>query len=176
VNGPAFGFGRGAGEVIQYAYTVPDITAAMSVYTSRFGVGPWFRRGPFSPPAARYRGSPCPMTISLARVFAGDSMIELIQQHDGTPSVFNERGYGFHHWAIGTRDIDADISRFARHGYPVAFEDEVPSGARIVYVDATAELPGMIELIEMNSQQEAMYARFIEAAATWDGTDPVREG
>jgi Glyoxalase/Bleomycin resistance protein/Dioxygenase superfamily len=176
VNGPVFGFGRSAGEVIQYAYTVPDITAAMSVYTSRFGVGPWFRRGPFSPSAARYRGAPCPMTISLARVFAGDSMIELIQQHDDTPSVFNERGHGFHHWAIATRDIEADIRRFAADGYPVAFEDQVPSGARIVYVDATAELPGFIELIEMNADQEAMYVGFSVAAAAWDGTDPVREG
>lgn len=176
MSGPAFGFGRGPGEVIQYAYTVPDINAAMDLYTSRFGVGPWFRRGPFSPPAARYRGTPCPMTISIARVFAGDSMIELIQQHDDTPSVFTERGYGFHHWAIGTRDIDAEIRRLGAQGYPVAFEDQVPSGARIIYVDATADLPGMIELIEMNDEQDAMYARFRSAAAGWDGTDPVRTG
>ena len=45
-----------------------------------------------------------------------------------------------------------------------------------VYVDATAELPGMIEIIEMNQGQEAMYARFRAAALAWDGTDPVREG
>lgn len=176
MTGPLFAFGRPAGEVIQYAYTVPDVAAAVSVYTERFGVGPWFRRGPFTPPAARYRGNPCRMTVTLARAFAGDSMIELIQQHDDNPSVFTERGYGFHHWAIGSRDIDADISRFAGYGYPVAFEDQVPSGARIVYVDATAELPGMIELIEMTEGQEAMYARFRDAAAAWDGTDPVREG
>jgi Glyoxalase/Bleomycin resistance protein/Dioxygenase superfamily len=173
---PVFAFGRPPGEVIQYAYTVPDVSAAIDVYVSRLGVGPWFRRGPFTPPAARYRGKPCQMTITLARAFAGDSMIELIQQHDDTPSVFTERGHGFHHWAIGTRDVDAEIRRFAGHGYLVAFEDRVPSGARIVYVDATAELPGMIEIIEMNEGQEAMYARFREAAAAWDGTDPVREG
>ena len=52
----------------------------------------------------------------------------------------------------------------------------MPSGARIVYVDATAELPGMIEIIEMNEGQEAMYARFRAAAVAWDGTDPVRAG
>jgi hypothetical protein len=42
--------------------------------------------------------------------------------------------------------------------------------ARIVYVDA------MIEIIEMNQGQEAMYARFRTAALAWDGTAPVREG
>lgn len=113
MTGPAFAFGRPPGEVIQYAYTVPDVSAAIEVYVSRLGVGPWFRRGPFTPPAARYRGKPCPMTITLARAFAGDSMIELIQQHDDSPSVFTERGHGFHHWAIGTHDVDAEIRRFA---------------------------------------------------------------
>jgi hypothetical protein len=53
---PLLAFGRPAREVIQYAYTVPDIDAAIDVYVSRLNVGPWFRRGPFTPPAARYRG------------------------------------------------------------------------------------------------------------------------
>lgn len=171
-----FSFGRSPGTVIQYAYTVPDLEPAIELYVTRFGAGPWFRRGPFTPPRARYRGAPVSMTISLARCFAGDSMIELIQQHDDAPSVFNERPYGFHHWAVGVRDIDAALSRYASFGYPVAFSDVVPSGARIVYVDATADLPGMIELIEMNSQQEAMYTAFHDAALSWDGAKPVREG
>jgi Glyoxalase/Bleomycin resistance protein/Dioxygenase superfamily len=170
------GFGRLPGTVIQYAYTVPDLAAAIDLYVTRFDAGPWFRRGPFTPPQARYRGEPVSMTISLARCFAGDSMIELVQQHDATPSVFNERPHGFHHWAVGVRDMDAAIARFAGFGYPVAFSDVVPSGARIVYMDATADLPGMIELIEMNAQQESMYAAFRDAAAGWDGTRPVREG
>ena len=171
-----FSFGRSPGTVIQYAYTVPSLEPAIELYVSRFGAGPWFRRGPFTPPRARYRGAPVSMTISLARCFAGDSMIELIQQHDSAPSVFNERPYGFHHWAVGVRDIDAAVSRYASFGYPVAFSDVVPSGARIIYVDATAELPGMIELIEMNAQQEEMYAAFRAAALNWDGADPMREG
>ena len=171
-----FSFGRSPGTVIQYAYTVPSLEPAIELYVTRFGAGPWFRRGPFTPPRARYRGAPVSMTISLARCFAGDSMIELVPQHDDTPSVFNERPYGFHHWAVGVRDIDAAVSHYASFGYPIAFSDVVPSGARIMYVDATADLPGMIELIEMNAQQEEMYAAFHAAALNWDGTDPIREG
>jgi hypothetical protein len=171
-----FGFGRLPGTVIQYAYTVPDLAPAIDRYVTRFAAGPWFVRGPFTPPLARHRGSPVSLTISLARCFAGDSMIELIQQHDDTPSVFTERPHGFHHWAVGVRDLNAAIARYAEFGYPVAFSDVVPSGARIVYVDATADLPGMIELIEMNVQQEDMYTAFRNAALDWDGTDPVREG
>jgi hypothetical protein len=173
-------FGRLLGQVVQFAYTVPDLDAAMTRYVDVLGVGPWFRRGPFSPPAARYRGEPTAIELSLGRAFTGDTMIELIQQHNEAPSVFREtiarQGYGFHHWAITTRDPAAEVARLASYGYPVVFEDQVPSGARVVYVDATAELPGMIEILEMNEAQEALYEGFHRAAATWDGTDPIREG
>lgn len=173
-------FGRREGEIIQFAYTVPDVDASMAQYVDRFGVGPWFRRGPFSPPHAVYRGEPTAMAITIARAFSGNTMIELIQQHDDLPSVYQEtieqRGHGFHHWAIGTRDVEREIERFAQDGYPVVFEDRVPSGARIIYVDASAELPGMIELIEMNDAQEALYEGFYRAAVDWDGEDPIREG
>lgn len=179
MTGAPLPFGRSIGEIIQYAYTVADIEESMARYTSRFGVGPWFRREPFTPPNARYRGRHTGLTISLARAFAGDSMIELIQQHDDGPSVYRrviEQGHGFHHWAVGVDDIEAQIARFAGFGYPAVFEDRMPNGARVVYVDATAELPGMIELLEMNDPTRELYAGFHRAAATWDGTDPFREG
>jgi hypothetical protein len=174
-------FGRPPGSVIQYAYTVADIDAAIGLYVDRFGVGPWFRRGPFTPPLARYRGQPAEMTITLARAFAGDTMVELIQQHDDGPSVYREMierrgGHGFHHFAIGTLDLARDLERFAAMNYPVAFEDQVPSGARVVYVDSTADLPGFIEIIEMNEAMQRMYATFRDAAASWDGNNPVRLG
>jgi hypothetical protein len=175
-----FAFGRAPGEVIQYAYTVPDVRAAIAVHVEPLAVGPWFVRGPFSPAQARYRGEPTEMTITLARAFAGDSMIELIQQHNTNPSVYTEvigkRGHGFHHWAIGTRDLDREVERYAAYGYPVALEETVPSGARIVYMDATRELPGMIELIEMTEAQERLLTHFYRAAAHWDGNDLIREG
>lgn len=173
-------FGRPLGGIIQYAYTVADISASMRAYTAEFGVGPWFFRGPFSPQQARYRGNPTAMTITLARAFVGETMIELIQQHDQAPSVYREfidrAGHGFHHWAIGTADLAADLARFAARGWPVAFEDVVPSGARVVYLDATPELPGMVEIVEMNEAMQAMYDSFYRASVDWDGSDPIREG
>jgi hypothetical protein len=33
-----------AGRIIQYAYTVPDLAAAMHSYIDLLHVGPWFRR------------------------------------------------------------------------------------------------------------------------------------
>jgi hypothetical protein len=171
-------FGQPVGGIIQCAYVVADIEASMRDFTRRLGVGPWFVSDPFRPPEGLHRGAPTLFTITLAIAFSGHLMIELIQQHDEFPSVYREailaRGYGFHHWALASDDIDADIRRYQADGYVVAFSDRSPRGMRIAYMDKPGELPGMIELVEMNAAAEAAYTRCFEAARDWDGRDPLR--
>jgi hypothetical protein len=176
----AFDFGQPVGAVFQYAYTVPDAAAAMTSWTAKLGIGPWFVRGPFSPSNARYRGEPSGLTVTLARAFSGHVMVELVHQHDDGPSVYRElvdrRGYGFHHWAVGVQDLDAAVEHYRHDGHDVAFTDTLPTGARISYVDTSDVLPGMVELVEMTPAQEEIYTRIHLASIGWDGTDPVREG
>jgi hypothetical protein len=173
-------FGRGSGEVLQYAYTVPDIDSAAQAWADRLGVGPWFVRGPFSPPDARYRGEPTTMTVSLARAFSGTTMLELVQQHDDEPSVYRETidavGYGFHHYGVGVDDFETSVATNVAAGYDVAFSDTVPNGARIAYLDTTSALPGMLEIIEMTPGQHALYTAIYRACLDWDGLEPVRQG
>jgi hypothetical protein len=173
------GFGQPLGAVVQFAYTVDDIDRAMSDFTASLGAGPWFVRGPFQPLEGRYRGEPTTASFTLARAFAGHAMIELIAQHDNVPSVFNEGGgprYGFHHWAIMTETFDEDLERYRALGYEEAFYDRLPSGARVIYVDSTRDLPGMIELVERTDEQERLYTEIYRAAVGWDGRNPVRRG
>jgi hypothetical protein len=164
------------GAIVQHAYTVADIEAAMAGQTEALGIGPWFLRGPFMPAQARYRGAPNTATFTLARAFLGPVMVELIQQHDDNPSVFRERPLGFHHWAIMPEDFDAELARLHAQGFETAFEDIVPSGARIAYVDTQASLPGMLELVERTPDQLATYDRIHAASVDWNGDDPIREG
>lgn len=169
------------GAVVQHAYTVADIQAAMREQSKVLGIGPWFVRGPFTPPQARYRGAPSEATFSLARAFLGPVMVELVQQHDESPSVFREtidrRGFGFHHWATMPEDFDAELARLHMLGCETAFEDVLPTGARIAYVDTQPRLPGMLELLERTPDQLASYARIHAASLDWDGvTAPIREG
>jgi hypothetical protein len=175
-----FGFGSADGEVMQVAYTVDDVDTAIARYLVDLRVGPWFVRGPFTP-AARYRGTPSRMSVTLARAFRGSMMIELVQQHDEEPSVYMEtignRGHGFHHWAVATRDVDAALARYRDRGYELVYEDRLPSGAFVGYIDSSLTMPGMIEVIEMTSGQEQTLTAFWQAAQQWDGvSDPVREG
>lgn len=171
-------FGQPLAGIIQYAYTVPDVRKAAETWTSTFGVGPWIVRGPFTATSALYRGNPTKVELTLARAFNGHVMIELIQQHNDAPSVYREtieaKGHGFHHWGFASVDIDADIARYKEQGFHVAFEDVLPTGARVAYVDTTAALPGMTELIGMNPAQEAFYTSIYHASLAWDGSDFYR--
>jgi hypothetical protein len=167
-------WGQPLGGISQFAYVVEDIEQAIARYVEVFGIGPWFLRSRFQPRAGRYRGQPTSPTFSLARTFSGHAMLELIQQHDDSASVYRETGLGFHHWGIVTATFDADVARCARLGYEEAFFDILPSGARVVYVDSTRDLAGMIELIEHTREQERTYTEIYEAALHWDGLDPIR--
>jgi hypothetical protein len=169
-----------SGRIIQYAYTVPDMDEAIAHYVEVLKVGPWFRWGPFKPAAARYRGESTSLEITLARAFRGDTMIELIQQHDDGPSVYREvieeRGHGFHHFAVGVEDHAGEVRRFVERGFPVVFADVVPSGAHVTYVDTRAALPGMLEVLEINDDQKRKFQAFKDAADDWNGSDPIRQG
>jgi hypothetical protein len=163
------------GAIVQHAYTVADIRSAAFMQTRTTGIGPWFLRGPFTP-EARYRGAPSAATFTLARAFLGPVMVELIQQHDDAPSVFRERPLGFHHWATMPEDFDAELARLHGLGGEAAFEDVLPTGARVTYMDMGDRLPGMLELVERTPDQLATYARIHEASIGWNGEDPLRTG
>jgi hypothetical protein len=175
-----YSFGARDNSIIQFAYTVDDIHEGMRRYTDLLRIGPWFLIGPFVPAKGVYRGAVTTMRISLAVAFAGEAMVELIEQHDEAPSVYREtlkaRGaHGFHHWAIGARDFDATIARFKGQGYAEAFSDISPRGVRVVYFDTTRDLPGMLEIIEMTADVEEQYRRMYQAARDWDGRHAVIE-
>ena len=94
-------FGQPVGGIVQAAYTVENIGAAMQHYVEALNIGPWFVSGPFVPAKGFYRGEPTDMSLTLAVAFTGHMMVELIEQHDTKPSVYQEtikfKGHGFHH-------------------------------------------------------------------------------
>ena len=169
-----FSFGPRDNAIIQIAYTVADIDEGLRRYTDLLRIGPWFVVGPFVPPKGIYRGAPTEMRVTLAMAFCGETMVELIAQHDNEPSVFQEtlkaRGaHGFHHWAVGARDFEKTTADYRSRGYTEAFSDTAPMGFRIVYFDTTRDLPGMLEVIELNAAAERGFQQMYEAARKWDG-------
>lgn len=174
-----YNFGQPTNGIIQVAYTVADIARAMTDFTRRLNIGPWFLIEHFPARDMRYRDAPTDLDITLAMGFSGQMIFELIQQHNDVPSVYRDvidkRGFGFHHWGVGTTNFDQDVKRYVGMGYETAFSAITPVGDRVAYMDATADLPGMVELIEMGDVTEKLFTGFYQASIGWDGNDPVRK-
>jgi Glyoxalase/Bleomycin resistance protein/Dioxygenase superfamily len=171
-------FGQPDDGVVQMAYVVEDIQRAMRQWAEQLKVGPWFLLEHFTGVDPLYRGKPSEADVAIAMGFAGHMMIELIQPNNDAPSVYREvidqRGYGFHHWGIASKDFDRDVTAYKQRGAELAFFARVPSGGRIAYMDTTAQLPGMVELIELGADFEPMFTGFYRASLGWDGKHPVR--
>jgi hypothetical protein len=172
------GFGQPDDGIIQLAYVVEDIQAAMAAWVEKLKVGPWFLLDRFTGEQPMYRGQPSRAEVKLAMSFAGHMNIELIQPSNDAPSVYREvierRGYGFHHWGKATAHFDDDLARYRKAGHEVGFICRVPSGGRVAYLDTTATLPGFVELIELGGAFEPVFSRFYRDSIGWDGSEPVR--
>ena len=151
------GFGQPDDGIIQMAYVVPDVRAAMSAWVEKVKVGPWFLLEHFTGNDPKYRGRDSTADVAIAMSFAGHMNIELIQPNNEAPSVYREwierRGYGFHHWGRATWQFDQDVERYRAAGHELVFLAGVPTGGRVAYMDTTADLPGYVELIELGGDE-----------------------
>ncbi len=177
---PLWNFGQPLDGIIQVAFIVEDIRKAMPVYAERFNIGPWFLIEHFEFEWVKYRGKPTDIDISLCLGNSGSMMFELIQQHDDSPSVYQEtrdkRGWGFHHLATATTPerYDAVQTEHLSRGASLALDACVKVGGRASYMDYGDLLPGMIELIEVTPAVEGLFTMIRTANLGWDGTDPLR--
>jgi Glyoxalase/Bleomycin resistance protein/Dioxygenase superfamily len=164
------------GPIRQIGYVVTDLDGAMQSWID-MGVGPWFViRGLAM--RALYRGEPCETTLSLALSTSGDLQVELIQQEDDTPSIFTEfvtsNRPGFHQLAYWTEDFDASKKAVEDAGWPIVWSGGEGFGVRFAYVEPPNSPAQIIEISELTDAQAAS-AKFIrDAAANWDGSDPIR--
>lgn len=167
------------GPIRQIGYVVADIDRAIASWLE-LGVGPWFVMRDLTL-AARYRGQQCGITQSLALSNSGDLQVELIQQQSEAPSIFTEflaaKGEGFHQFAYWTTDFDATMQAVAQAGWPVVWSGGEDVGTRFAYVEppaGSAHVAQIIEIMELTEITSGMAEFVRDAAANWDGTDPIR--
>ena len=90
--------------IFQQAYLVNDLEEAAKKWNTIFGAGPFV----FSPhhqcDKFEYRNTNQEADVSYAFGYVGDTMIQFIEQHDETPSIYRDmykRGEeGFHHIGV----------------------------------------------------------------------------
>jgi hypothetical protein len=166
------------GPVRQNGYVVRDIEAALAHWTGVIGVGPfWYiERAPLE--AFRYRGDPSPLEVSIALANSGDLQIELIQQRNDAPSMYRDflaAGHeGLQHVAYWTRDFDRDLERARESGFRAAQSGQVGADGRFVYFESHGHPGTVVELSEINGAKGRFFEHIREAAAAWDGSEPIR--
>jgi hypothetical protein len=165
--------------IVQQAYYVSNLDAAIERWHGMLGIGPFFVRRHIALPEVRYRGRPTTLDISAAYVQAGSIQLELVTQHDDLPSGFRDmyRGdeQGLHHVAVIPEDYAGLIARYESLGCPVTTELRTASGRGAAYVDTRALNGHMLEIYLPNDGLRALYAQVADAAASWDGRDLVIE-
>ncbi len=164
---------------IQNAYYVRDVDAAIRRWHALWGLGPFFVRRHIALPMVLYRGAPAQLDITAAYVQAGPIMVELVTQHDDSPSAFREMfaadQEGFHHVAVLPDDYEQLLASYASQGYSVVTELRTASGRGAAYVDTRAMLGHMVEVYWPSAGLLQLYRDVQHAAERWNGRELVIE-
>jgi hypothetical protein len=167
------------GPVRQNGYVVRDIEAAMKHWIEVMGVGPFFYFPTVKVEEFTYYGKPSDIQMSIALANSGSLQIELIQQRNDAPSMYRDflaaGREGLQHVAFWTERFDEDMARYRAAGFEPAQEGRFGGrNGRLVYFSAEAHPGTVIELSEISGPKGPMFRRIAEAAAAWDGSDPIR--
>ena len=164
------------GAIRQIGYVVRDLDKALAGWVD-LGVGPWFVIRSM-PQRVLYRGEPCEITLSLALANSGDMQFEVIQQQDDTPSIFTEflaaGREGVHQFAYWTEDFGTTMQAVEEAGWPVVWSGGEDVGTRFAYVEPPNGPATIIEIMELTEATSGMATFVRDAAANWDGSDPIR--
>jgi hypothetical protein len=165
------------GDVMQLAYVPADPDAALAHWL-RLGAGPFFALDHVQLEDVRYRGQPAVVDFSMMLGYWGDLQIEIIRQHNDTPSIYRtwrDAGReGLHHVCILTDDMAAARAACAAAGAKVEQEARVPGGGEVIYVDTGGGPGTMVEILKPAPGGREFFGMMREAHRGWDGADPIR--
>ena len=168
------------GAVCQNGYVVRDIRAAMDHWIKVMRVGPWFYIDRVKTDWFRHRGAESGVEMSIALANSGDLQIELIQQRNDAPSMYKEfldsGREGMQHMSYWTRDYQVLYDRALSLGYKVGHEGQIGGEqGRFCYFDTEAHSGTVVEISDVSGGKGKFFARIKQAAADWDGSDPIRD-
>lgn len=136
-------------EFFQEAYLVNDIEAACEKWARLYGAGPFVVTPHHKTDRFMYRDTPDEADVSYAFGYLGDMMIQFIQQHDDTPSIYRDMyaagEEGFHHVGVLVNDYEGEKRRLLEMGFALACElhaDRVDA----CYFDTRSTSGGFTEL------------------------------
>ena len=164
--------------IVQLAWVVNDLEEAAHRFHLLYGCGPFLMNRHIKLGDPRYRGLPVRTDFSTALAQAGDVQIELIVQHDDTPSVYRDLhpagSEGFHHVAMIVPDVAQEVERYRTLGFETALAGRF-GNAEFAYIDTVSAIGHMTEILPDNAMLRGFFGMVRRAAEEWDGTDIIRE-
>ncbi len=142
----------GGGTVVQVAVVVRDIEKAAAAYADFLGVAvpEWFWTDAEDKAHTEFKGKPSPARAKLAFIELKNITIELIEP-DQNPSTWrdflDDKGEGIHHIAFEIKGMDEKVALLEKKGMPLLQKGDY-EGGRYAYVDGTAKLGLILELLE----------------------------
>lgn len=159
--------------IIQHAWVVPSLDVAMRDWHRTLGVGPFLVNRHLKISDPLHRGVRRAVPFSTAVAQSGDIQIELVEQHDDGPSAFRDTVPAgtsrLHHVAIIAEEYEAALCHYAK--FDVAAEGRF-GDIRFVYLDTSATLGAMLEILEDRPAIRAFFNAIRKANERWDG-DPA---
>ncbi len=168
------------GKAVHAAFVVPDIEKSIRRMLDS-GIGPVYVMRRIRV-AARYRGTRHDVLITAAFVYSGTMQYEFVQQHDDAPSAYREfllrhpQG-GFHHLAYFCDGFDAVLQEATAKGglFDLVQEFITPDGtAYEIYVEPRNVADPLQVQLMVHGPMEPFFAQMEQAAANWDGSEPIR--
>ncbi len=108
----------------QVAYLVNDLDTAIDRWTGLFGAGPFSVTEHHQTERFTYRGTDHEADVSYAFGYLGDTMIQLIVQHDDAPSIYRDMyaagQEGYHHVAYLVHDFEDENDKLTSMGFAPA--------------------------------------------------------
>jgi hypothetical protein len=167
--------------IIQIAWVVDNLEDAAEKLSRSMQVGPFLMLRHIQLDEPHYRGRLQRTDFSLCLAQAGEVQMELVQQHDDTPSVYNEvfpngppGGMAFHHVAVIVPDVFAETARYNALGFPTASSGRF-GRIDFTYVDTTAAGGFMVEVLPDVPDMHAFFGKVRQAAEDWDGATSWRD-
>ncbi|MEM7359316.1 MAG: VOC family protein [Pseudomonadota bacterium] len=167
-------------ELMQFSFVVEDLESAIQHWAQNFHVGPFFVSEHIPYKSCLYLGQPIDLDMSVAIAYNGSIQIELVKQHNDSPSIFREfmlnRGDGLQHVAMISEDLSADLARYAANGVTPVQEGEAENGTRFAYLN-TDRIPGtMLELVSPTEEVLRAFNFMRNAADSWMAGDSAKYG